>query len=400
MNARRDHFLPFSFPSIGEEEIAEVVECLRSGWLTTGPKVKQFEEDFSKHVGARHAIAVSSCTIGMQIALKALGVGPGDEVIIPTITFCSSANVIIQSGATPILVDVLDDLSIDPEAVVAAVTPRTKAVIPVHYAGQACDLSKIYEIAARNNLAVIEDAAHAAGSSYADESIGSDSLRRKLAANTDVAAVTVFSFYATKNITTGEGGMIATGDDALAATMRDLTFHGISRDAWRRDHEENTWHYDVVAPGYKANMTDIEAAVGLHQLSRLDGFIKTRQGYAQLYNDALGELPPIETPIVHEDRNHSYHLYVIRLNLDQVQIDRSRFIKELNRRNIGASVHFIPIHMHTFYREYLGDITGRLGRSEAIYERLVSLPLYPAMEKNDVEAVIAATADVVQTFGR
>ncbi|PYV41427.1 MAG: UDP-4-amino-4,6-dideoxy-N-acetyl-beta-L-altrosamine transaminase [Acidobacteria bacterium] len=389
----RDKFLAYALPSIGEEEIAEVVDSLRSGWITTGPKVKRFESDFARYSGAKHAIAVNSCTAGLHIALTALGIGPGDEVIVPTLTFCSTANVVVQVGARPVLVDVGDDFNVTTEAIEAAVTPHTKAIVPVHFGGQACDLESIYEIASRFNLPVVEDAAHAVGTIYRDQKIGADAISQSMGRG--LPAVTAFSFYATKNLTTGEGGMITTADDKLAEHMRLLTLHGMSRDAWKRYTTAGSWHYEVVEAGYKYNMTDIQAALGIHQLRRLDGFIETRQHYARLYDEAFANVPEIETAIRHSDRNHVSHLYVLRLNLKRLRIDRAQFIEELKAFHIGASVHFIPVHLHPFYQERFGYRRGDLPRAEALYECIVSLPLYPRMTETDVQDVIDAVQQIV-----
>jgi dTDP-4-amino-4,6-dideoxygalactose transaminase len=398
--AWRETFLPVALPSIGEPEIAEVVDSLRSGWITTGPKVKRFESDFAAYIGVKHAIAVSSCTAGLHIALTALGIEPGDEVIVPTFTFCSSANVVVHLGAEPVLVDVGDDFNIRPRAIEAAITPHTKAIMPVHYSGQACDMQAIYEIAARHHLAIVEDAAHAVGSTYHGHKIGSVALSQHLGEGTGARVITVFSFYATKNMTTGEGGMITTADDALAEQMRLLTLHGMSRDAWKRYTSAGSWHYDVVAAGYKNNMTDIQAALGIHQLRRLDGFIETRQRYVRMYDEAFACLPEIDTPVTHADRNHVYYVYVIRLNLERLSIDRAQFIEELKARNIGTSVHFIPVHLHPFYQKRFIYPLGGLFRAEALYDRIISLPLYPRMTEADVQDVITAVADVVRAFKR
>jgi len=393
----RDTFLPFSLPTIGEEEIAEVIDSLRSGWITTGPKTKRFEEEFREYIGAKHAIAVNSCTAGLHIALAALGIGPGDEVIVPTLTFCSTANVVVHLGARPVLVDVGEDFNVTPEAIEKAITPRTKAVIPVHYGGQPCDLEAIYAIAARHNLAVVEDAAHAVGAVYHGHKIGSDSLRP---ATSGLRVVTCFSFYATKNMTTGEGGMNTTADDELAERMRLLSLHGMSRDAWKRYTSAGSWYYEVLLPGYKYNMTDIQAALGIHQLRKLDDFIAIRQRYARMYDEGFADLPEVERPIIHPDRTHTYHLYVIRLNLERLTIDRAQFIEELKALNIGTSVHFIPVHLHPYYQKALGYRVGDCPVAERLYERIISLPLYPRMTEDDVQDVIHAVKDVISRHRR
>lgn len=387
----RERFLPFALPQIGDDEIAEVVDSLRSGWITTGPKVKRFEADLAAYVGSAHAIAVSSCTAGLHIALTALGIGPGDEVIVPTLTFCATANVVVHLGARPVLVDVGADGNVTPEAIRAAITPRTRAIVPVHFAGQACDLRAIYEVAIQHGLAVVEDAAHAIGSTYHGQRIGADTL-----APGELRRVTVFSFYATKNMTTGEGGMITTADIDLAERMRLLSLHGMSRDAWKRYSSAGSWYYEVVAAGYKDNMTDLQAALGIHQLHRLDAFIATRQHYAAIYDAALSSVPGIRTLARHQDRNHVYHLYVIQVDPTVTGIERGAFIDALRARQIGTSVHFIPVHMHPFYAHHYHYQRGDLPMAEAIYDQSVSLPLYPLMSENDLEDVIAAIIDVVQ----
>ena len=376
-------FLPYCLPWIGEEEIAEVVDSLRSGWLTTGPKVKRFEEDFRNYVGAEHAIAVSSCTAALHLALAVSGVGPGDEVIVPTLTFCSTANVVVHLGARPVLVDVEDSLLISVAAVERAITPRTKAIVPVHYAGQACDLDPLLSLARGRGIAVIEDAAHAAGASYGGRRIGTHG---------DVVA---FSFYATKNMTTGEGGMITTNQAALAARMRLLSLHGMSKDAWNRYTETGSWFYEVMEPGYKYNMTDIQAALGLQQLRSLDGFIRRRREIASRYAECFAGLPELGLPRELSGRHHIYHLYPVQLDLERLTIDRHSFIQELQRAGIGASVHFIPVHLHPYYRRTGGYCAGAFPVAERLYQGLVSLPLYPRMTDADVEEVTLAVRQVV-----
>lgn len=383
----RTEFLPYALPSIGEAEIAEVVEALRSGWVTTGPRVKRFETDFAAYVQASEAIAVSSCTAALHIALTVFGVGPGDEVIVPTLTFCASANVVVHLGARPVLVDVGADFNVTAAAIEAAITPRTRAIMPVHYSGQACDLAAIYEVALRYNLPVVEDAAHAIGSTYHGKKIGADVLEPT---NGKLQRVTAFSFYAVKNMTTGEGGMITTANRDLAQRMRRLALHGLSRDAWKRYTSTGSWYYEVIDAGYKNNMTDIQAALGIHQLKQLDAFTATRQQYARMYDQAFAELDTVETPFRHSDRNHVYHLYVLRLNLTRLHIDRAGFIEQLRAHNIGASVHFIPVHLHPFYQQGYGYKRGDFPIAETFYDQIVSLPLYPRMTEHDVESVIRA----------
>jgi len=379
----RNSFLPYCLPFIGEEEIAEVADSLRSGWVTTGPKVKRFEQEFAAYVGAKHAIAVNSCTAALHTSLSALGVGPGDEVIVPTLTFCATANVVVHLGATPVIVDVDRDFYISTEALIRAIGPRTKAIIPVHYAGQACSLGEILAIAGSYGIPVVEDAAHAAGASYDGVKIGSH------------GRAVCFSFYAIKNMTTGEGGMITTNDDDLAAHIRRLSLHGMSRDAWKRYTEAGSWYYEVLEPGYKYNMTDIQAALGIHQLRRLDGFTRRRQEIAALYDEAFSNLPEIFLPPRLPGRDHTFHLYPIRLDEDLLQLNRSEFIDELRARNIGASVHFIPLHRHPLYRERYGYRPEQFPVCEEIYQGLLSLPLYPSMTDQDAADVIEAVRDIV-----
>ncbi len=396
----RSSVLPFCLPAIGEEEIAEVVDSLRSGWVTTGPKTKRFEDEFRAYVGSKHAIAVNSCTAGLHIALTALGIGPGDEVIVPTLTFCSTANVVVHLGGRPVLVDVGKDFNVLPGCIEKAITPRTKAIMPVHYGGQACDLEAIYQIAARHKLAVVEDAAHAVGASYHGHKIGSDALPPSTLPSplsaSGLRQATAFSFYATKNMTTGEGGMITTADDELAERMRLLTLHGMSKDAWKRYTTAGSWYYEVVVPGYKNNMTDIQASLGIHQLRKLDGFIETRRRYTRLYDAAFANVPEIEIPLTHSDRNHIYHLYVIRLCLERLKIDRAQFIERLRTLNIGSSVHFIPVHLHPYYREAFSYKQGDLPNAEHLYDQMLSLPLFPKMAEGDVQDVIQAVTTIVE----
>jgi len=393
----RESFLPFALPLIGEEEIAEVVDTLRSGWVTTGPKVKRFESEFSAYTGGSHSLAVNSCTAGLHTALTALGIGAGDEVILPTLTFCATANVVVHLGARPVLVDVGSDYQIDPKAIEAAVTPRTKAIMPVHYAGQSCELEAIYSLAAAHELAVVEDAAHAAGTTYHGIKIGADQLSAQYP---ELRRATAFSFYANKNMTTGEGGMITTADDELAQEMRVLSLHGMSKDAWKRYSNSGSWFYEVVSAGYKNNMTDIAAALGIHQLRRLGGFIQVRRQIARSYDEAFAGIDAIQTPVTHHDRNHVYHLYAIRLDLETLRIDRGEFINELRKLNIGSSVHFIPVHLQPFYGDRFGYKRGDLPRAEAIYDSILSLPLYPGMSRRDVDDVIAAVHHIVSTNRR
>jgi len=381
----RKHFLPYAAPSIGEEEIAEVADSLRSGWISTGPKVKKFEEAFAEYTGAMHAIAVNSWTGGYHMVLRALGIEPGDEVIVPTLTFCSTANMVTHLGAKPILVDVDTNYLASAAAIERAITQRTKAIVPVHYAGQSCELDEILAVAGRYDLPVIEDAAHAAGSAYRGRMIGVH------------GKATIFSFYATKNMTTGEGGMITTADEDLAQRLRTLALHGMSRDAWARYTAAGSWCYEVAEPGYKYNMTDIQASLGIHQLRKLNSFIERRRTIALRFDEAFADLPEIAIPRRLPHRTHTFHIYAIRLDLDRLSIGRAKFIEGLNQRGIGASVHFIPLHRHPYYMETYGYNGVQFPVAERLFEGLVSLPAYPKMTGRDVDDVIEAVRDIVMT---
>ena len=381
----RTEFLPFCLPDIGEDEIDEVVQALRSGWITTGPRTKEFERRLAEYVGARHAIAVNSCTAALHVALAAMGIGPGDEVITSPLTFCSTANVVVHLGGRPVFADIGDDLNIDPAEIERRITDRTKAIIPVHHSGQPCRMEEILSCAREHGLPVLEDAAHAIGAKYRGRMVGT------------IGDVTAFSFYATKNMTTAEGGMITTDDDELAAKMRLLSLHGISKDAWKRYTSEGSWYYEVLYAGYKCNMTDVQAALGIHQLARLERFLEARRRHMAMYNEAFDGIPEIETPVVHPDLRHAWHLYVIRLVLERLTLDRAQFIEALRAENIGTSVHFIPVHLHPFYQETFGYRRGDYPHAERVYQRIVSLPLYPKMRVEDVEDVIAAVRRIVRS---
>ena len=386
--ALRSDFLLFSKPAIGQEEIEEVTETLRSGWITTGPKTRQFEAAFRTRVDASEALGLNSCTAGLHLALLASGVRPGDEVITTPMTFCACANVIEHLGATPRLVDVeADTLNLDPRAVIGAVTARTRAILAVHYAGHPVDLDPILDIAASHGLGLVEDAAHALPASYKGRMIGSG------------PNPVAFSFYATKNLTTGEGGML-TGSPELIGRARTLGLHGMSRDAWKRYGPGGSWFYSVDEPGFKYNMTDIQAAMGLVQLRKLAGFQRRRREIVAAYNQAFGELDALETPVERDEVEHAWHLYVLRLRLGALRIERDQFIDELAARNIGTSVHFIPIHLHSHYRQKYGYLPEQFPVAYSNYQRMLSLPLHPLLTNSDVGDVIGAVLDVVKRFGR
>jgi len=385
-----DRFIRFHCPSIGEEEINEVVETLRSGWLTTGPRAARFERDFAGYSAAPHAIAVNSATAGLHLALAGLKIGPGDEVITTPMTFCATVQAILHVGATPVLADIGNDGNIDPEQIEKRITGRTRAIIPVHMAGLPCEMTSIWAMAGKHGIAVIEDAAHAAGSRYEGWPIGGGPT-----ATSSASDAVAFSFYATKNLTTGEGGMITTHRQELAKSMRMLALHGTSHDAWDRYTERGDWHYDVMDHGFKYNLSDIQAALGIHQLRKLDGFIEQRTRYARMYNEAFGGLEGVEVPPDHPNCRHAWHLYILRLNLRTLKIDRSEFIRELKQRGIGTSVHFIPIPLMRYFAG-LPLAQYACPRALDLYPRIVSLPLYPAMTEEQVQYVIRSVQEVLE----
>ncbi|MBK6850211.1 MAG: DegT/DnrJ/EryC1/StrS aminotransferase family protein [Burkholderiales bacterium] len=375
-------FLPFALPEIGEEEIAEVVDTLRSGWVTTGPKARRFEADFAAWLGdpTLHCIAVNSATAGLHLALEALGIGPGDEVITTTHTFTATAEVVRYLGADVKLVDIDPaTLNIDIAAIEAAITPRTKALIPVHYAGLAVDMPALLALAKKHGLRVVEDAAHALPSTIGGQLVG-----------TLASDVTVFSFYANKTITTGEGGMLVTRDDTLAARAKVMRLHGMSRDAFDRfTATVPSWYYEIVAPGFKYNLTDIAAALGIHQLKRANAFQHKRTQLAALYNKALAGLPVILPPMPAAGDLHSWHLYVLRL-APGAPITRNALIESLYAAGIGCSVHYIPLHLHPYWRDRYDLSPEQFPHSQAAYEAMLSLPLYTRMDEGDLMRVVTA----------
>ena len=379
-------FLPFALPEIGEEEIAEVVDTLRSGWVTTGPKARKFEQAFTEFLGEPEieCIAVNSATAGLHLALEAIGVGPGDEVITTTHTFTATAEVVRYLGADVVLVDIDPaTLNIDPALIEAAITPRTKAIVPVHYAGLAADMLAILDIARKHGLRVVEDAAHALPTTLEKELIG-----------TMGSDATVFSFYANKTMTTGEGGMLVTRNPKIAARAKVMRLHGINRDAFDRfTAKVPSWYYEIVAPGFKYNLTDIAAALGLHQLKRLRGFQARREQIAQAYNEAFADLPLILPPQPIEGDTHSWHLYVLRL-ADECAVERDAFIEQMFARGIGCSVHYIPLHQQPYWRERYQLTPEQFPHSQKAYERTFSIPLYTAMTDADVQRVIAAVREI------
>ena len=375
--------LPFCQADITDAEINEVVDTLRSGWLTTGPKTRLFEERFRDYVGAKHAVAVSSCTAGLHLSLMAAGIGEGDEVITTPLTFCATVNVILHQRAKPVLADIcLDDYNIDPDEVERKITPKTKAIIAVHYAGQPCKMDALFDIAKRHKLLLFEDAAHAVGAYYKGKGVGS------------MGDATSFSFYVIKNLTTGEGGMVSTNNPELEEKIRLLRLHGMSADAWKRYDAKGSWYYEVVAAGFNYKMTDVQAAMGLHQLERLDSFIRRRAQIAAEYERRLSALPELVLPKTREDVTHAWHLYPIWIQ-PQSAIGRDQFIEEMKARKIGTSVHFIPIHYHPFYQQTLGCKQGDFPNTDRLYAGLLSLPLFPRMTDGDVSRVCDAVEEII-----
>jgi dTDP-4-amino-4,6-dideoxygalactose transaminase len=382
-------YIPFHKPYITDDEISEVVDSLKSGWITMGPKTVMFEEKFSEYIGARHSITVNSGTAALHLALRAIHLASGDEVIIPTMTFTATGEVVCYFNAKPVLVDVdRDTFNIDVSEIEKAINPRTKAIIPVHYGGQPCDMDEIKQIAERHKLRVIEDAAHCLPARYKAKKIGT------------IGDMTCFSFYATKTLATGEGGMVTTENDGWADRIKILRLHGISRDAWKRYSGEGSWYYEVVEAGNKYNMTDIQAALGLAQLKKIEWMHKKREEIADGYSAAFRDSGLLRAPQVKSDRISAWHLYVIQLNLEALSVDRARFIEELRARGIGTSVHFIPLHKHPFYKNAFGYKSGDFPVAERLYERIVSLPIYPGMSGEDVQAVIESVEDVCRKFKR
>ncbi len=380
------NFLPFSRALIEEDEINAVVEVLRSGWLTTGPRVREFEAAFAKYIGSEHAVALGSCTAALNLALAAIGIGEADEVIIPTMTFASTAEVVLYFKARPVLVDCAPGtFHIDPQQIERAITSRTKAIIPVHYAGHACDMDAILDIAQRHGLKVIDDAAHALPARYRGKMVGT------------LADISCFSFYATKTMTTGEGGMITTPNQEYAERIRMLSLHGISKDAWKRYTAEGSWRYDILEMGYKYNLTDMQAAIGIAQLAKCDRMCARRNALAARYDEALQKLEAFKLTVVPEGLSHAWHLYVIQVNSACLRIDRDRVIEELKLRGIGTSVHFIPLHLHTLYQG-LGYRRGQFPNAEERFQGAISLPLFAAMSDEESGRVVEALHDIASEF--
>jgi dTDP-4-amino-4,6-dideoxygalactose transaminase len=387
--AVRREFLPFHRPWIDDAAVKEVVEALLSGWITRGPRTAAFEEGFRQYVGARHAIALNSCTAGLHLALVAAGIGPGAEVITSPITFPATANVVIHQGATPVFADVDErTLNLDASRIEARITARTRAIIPVHFAGQACDMDAILDIAKRHGLIVVNDAAHAIETSFRGRRVGT------------LGDFTAYSFYATKNLTTGEGGMLTTEDEHLAEKARILSLHGISHDAWKRYDRSGSVHWETLAPGYKYNMSDIQAALGLRQLERLDEWWETRRQYVELYRSGLRDCRHISLLSEMPGGKAAYHLLVVMLRTEQLAADRDTIVAALKAENIGTGIHFRALHLHPFYRDAFGFAPGSCPVAEWASDRLLSLPLYPRMSRRDVQDVVTAVRKVLAFYAR
>lgn len=389
MTPTTTRFISFHLPLIEADDIDSVLEVLRSGWITTGPKVAQFEREFASYLGCSHAVAVSSGTAALHLALDAIGLGPNDEVLLPTLTFAATSEAVIYFQARPVLIDSEPGtFNIDPNRLERAITRQSRAIVPVHFAGHPCQMARIAEIAAQHRLAVIEDAAHALPAADHGQMVGT------------IGDITCFSFYATKTITTGEGGMATTRNSDYADRMRMMRLHGISKDAWKRYTAEGSWRYDIQAPGFKYNLTDLQAALGISQLAKCDSMWERRLALAERYTTALGSLEAFQLPQAQPGIRHAWHLFVVLVNPGVLRIHRDQVIEELRQRGIGTSVHFIPLHLHPYYRRRWGYKPGDLPVAEDYGDRCISLPLYPAMSEADVDTVVDALADVVSQFRR
>jgi perosamine synthetase len=380
-----DSFIPFHRACLGQEEIDEVLSVLGSGWVTTGPVAQRLEKQFASYIGCKYALAVNSATSALQLALDAIGLKPLEEVLLPTYTFTATAAVVTHFGARPVLCDSLDGgFNIDPEDVGRRVTSKTRAIMPVHIAGQACGLGSLREIARRQGLQIIEDAAHALPASYRGSRIG------------NISDLTAFSFYATKTITTAEGGMITTNNPEYAERLAMMRLHGISGDAWKRYAKEGSWYYEVLDAGYKCNLPDLLAAVGVAQLAKCDDFWRRRREIATMYQERLAGIDELELPPgCEEGDQHSWHLYILRIRPEQFSINRNQFIEKLKSLGIGASVHFIPLHLHPYYQRTYGYRRGDFPAAEDAFNRCMSLPIFPSMSDREVDRVIAAVMQIV-----
>lgn len=385
----RKSFLPFHLPDVDGSELEYIEEVINSGWLTSGPMVRQFEQEFSDSVGAQYAVAVNSCTAGMHLALEAIGLKSNDEVITSPYTFAATGEVIRYFDAKPVFVDIdKTTFNIDTALIEPAISERTKAILPIHIAGLAVDMDPILNIAKQNKLMVVEDAAHAFPTTYKGKRVGS------------IGDLACFSFYATKTITTAEGGMVCTNNARWAERCRTMSLHGISKNAWNRYAADGSWQYDIIAPGFKYNMTDIAAAMGLAQLRKSDRMWHRRNQIANQYNSAFISIPEIEIPYFDNENQHAWHLYMVRLNLEMLTINRNQFVKELIDQNIGVSVHFIPLHLHPYYQKSYGYEADDFPVSHQQYKREISLPIYNRMSDEDVRYIVGVVKEIIDRHKR
>jgi len=376
--------IPFHKPFYDDDEINGIVDTIKSGWWTTGPKTIRFENEFNKFIGSKYAVSASSWTAAAHLSLEAIGIKAGDEVIIPSITFTATAEIICYFNATPVIVDVQPEtFNIDPQKIEEAITDKTKAIIPVHYGGQPCDMDEIMAIAKKYNLKVIEDAAHSLPAYYKNKMIGT------------IGDVTCFSFYATKTLATGEGGMLCTDDEKIAARCSIMRLHGISKDAWKRYSAEGSWYYEVVAPGFKYNFTDLQAALGLSQLKKINIMLNMRKYIYKFYNDSLKDEPLITLYEIKKDRQSAFHLYPLQINFEMLKINRSQFIDKLKEAGIGASVHFIPLYRHPYYKESFNLNIEDYPVSEQIYAGLISLPIWPGLTDEQLTYIVDTVKKVL-----
>jgi len=383
----KNKYIPLSKPFFGKEEKAAVAKAMDSGWVTLGPKTFEFEESFKKYVAAKYAVGVSSATAGLHLAMIVANIKKGDEIIAPTFTFAATINPALHLGAKPVLVDIKKDtFNIDTDLIEKKITKKTRAIVPVHYAGQTVNMDQVMSLARKYKLLVIEDAAHALGSKYKNKSAGS------------IGDMTVFSFHPIKNITTGDGGMVTTNNKSFDELMRLYRLHGMNKEAWKRLSKTGNWYYEITVPGYKYNMTDIAASIGIEQLKKLKIFNKKRKVLKDLYSKEFKEIPEITVPFVHKDSEHAWNLYSILLDIESLKISRNDFIEELKKYNIGSSVYFMPLHLHPYYKKILGYKKGDFPNAEWVYERILSIPLYPAMSTSDVLYVARTIKSIIKKY--
>ena len=379
--------LPFHQASIGEEEVKEIIQTLNSGWLTTGQKTRLFEKTFADYIGCKHAIGLNSCTAGLHLSLVVSGVSSGDEVITSPITFPATTNVIVHQNAKPVFVDVEPEtLNINCSEIESKINDSTKAILPVHFAGHPCDMDTIISLAQKHNLTVIEDAAHALESKYHGNKIGA------------IGNFTAFSFYATKNITTGEGGMLTTNDDHYADKLRILSLHGISKNAWKRYGKEGFQHWELLMPGYKYNMFDVQASLGIHQIKKVESFLNRRVQIVKKYNDAFEKTEEIQLLKPESNIKHAHHLYVIVIKTENLKVSRDEVLNEIQKRGIGVAVHFRSLHLQPFFKQHFNYKKGMFPQAEYLSDRVISLPLYPKMTDEDVSRVIETVLGVLHSF--